>query len=151
MSDRYWRRENVCWFPLRLFSELYLSLQAIVFWGVSCIGYRSPSGKWGTSGCRGSSLGMLPFNIHAKAWSWVGNCDTLWRYRKSETKIPASSCLQGFPFCWVPGGTRTHDIQNHKQSCECLINPVFIGVSAIFDFLFAAILRLFTQGPILFQ
>lgn len=51
----------------------------------------------------------------------------------------------------VPGGTRTHDIQNHKQSCECLINPVFIGISAIFDFLFAAILRLFTQGPILFQ
>ena len=50
----------------------------------------------------------------------------------------------------VPGGTRTHDIQNHKQSCECLINPVLIGVSAIFDFLFAAILRLFTQGPILF-
>jgi len=39
----------------------------------------------------------------------------------------------------------------NKQTCECLINPVFIGVSAIFDFLFAAILRLFTQGPILFQ
>ena len=52
---------------------------------------------------------------------------------------------------WVPGRTRTVDIQNHKQTCECLINPVFIGVSAIFDFLFAAILRLFTQGPILFQ
>ena len=51
----------------------------------------------------------------------------------------------------VPGGTRTHDIQNHKQTCECLINPVFIGVSAIFDFLFAAILRLFMQEPILFQ
>ena len=40
---------------------------------------------------------------------------------------------------WVPGRTRTVDIQNHKQTCECLINPVFIGVSAIFDFLFAAI------------
>ena len=50
--------------------------------------------------------------------------------------------------CRVPGRTRTVDIQNHKQSCECLINPVFIGISAIFDFLFAAILRLFTQEPI---
>jgi hypothetical protein len=61
-----------------------------------------------------------------------------------------SGILNLFGF-WVPGRTRTVDIQNHKQSCECLINPVFIGVSAIFDFLFAAILRLFTQGPILFQ
>ena len=59
-------------------------------------------------------------------------------------------CLSAMSL-WVPGRTRTVDIQNHKQSCECLINPVFIGVSAIFDFLFAAILRLFTQGPILFQ
>jgi hypothetical protein len=51
----------------------------------------------------------------------------------------------------VPGGTRTHDIQNHKQSFEHLESPVFIGISADFDFYFAAILRLFTQGPILFQ
>ena len=34
----------------------------------------------------------------------------------------------------VPGRTRTVDIQNHKQSLECLINPVFIGVSAIYAF-----------------
>ena len=60
-------------------------------------------------------------------------------------------CLSAMSPFGVPGRTRTVDIQNHKQSCECLINPVFIGVPAIFDFLFAAILRLFTQGPILFQ
>ena len=52
---------------------------------------------------------------------------------------------------WVPGGTRTHDIQNHKQSFEYLESPVFIDISADFHFYFAAILRLFTQGPILFQ
>ena len=65
----------------------------------------------------------------------------------AKKKTPPQSDV----FFWVPGRTRTVDIQNHKQTCECLINPVFIGVSAIFDFLFAAILRLFTQGPILFQ
>ena len=67
-------------------------------------------------------------------------------YNKKKEDIALQQCLFR-----VPGGTRTHDIQNHKQSCECLINPVFIGVSAIFDFLFAAILRLFMQEPILFQ
>ena len=69
---------------------------------------------------------------------------------KCQTPCEQENNLQEY-FGRVPGGTRTHDIQNHKQSCECLINPVFIGVSAIFDFLFAAILRLFTQEPILFQ
>ena len=77
-----------------------------------------------------------------------------------KCKSPAISRITGL-FLGVPGGTRTHDIQrsaagrlqgkNHKQSFEYLESPVFIGISADFDFYFAAILRLFTQGPILFQ
>ena len=60
-------------------------------------------------------------------------------------------CLSAMSSFGVPGRTRTVDIQNHKQSFEYLESPVFIGISADFDFYFAAILRLFTQGPILFQ
>jgi hypothetical protein len=41
----------------------------------------------------------------------------------------------------VPGGTRTHDIQNHKQVVESLGTPVFIGISAFLHFAFAPILR----------
>jgi len=59
--------------------------------------------------------------------------------------------LQGFVFLRVPGRTLTHDIQNHKQIAECLKVLVFIGISADFEFRFAAILRLFMQEPILFQ
>ena len=41
----------------------------------------------------------------------------------------------------VPDGTRTHDIQNHKQVVELPRTPVFIGISAFPLFAFAPILR----------
>ena len=41
----------------------------------------------------------------------------------------------------VPGGTRTHDIQNHKQVVEFIGLPVFIGILAFPYFAFAPILR----------
>ena len=50
-----------------------------------------------------------------------------------KCKSPVISLITGL-LLRVPGRTRTVDIQNHKQSCECLINPVFIGVSAILGF-----------------
>ena len=84
----------------------------------------------------------------------VGRChigNRAVRHRMTNFDSEKGTVFIRFPCFGVPGRTRTVDIENHKQSCECLINPVFIGVSAIFDFLFAAILRLFTQGPILFQ
>ncbi len=41
----------------------------------------------------------------------------------------------------VPSGTRTHDIQNHKQVVELPRTPVSIGISALLRFAFAPILR----------
>ena len=41
----------------------------------------------------------------------------------------------------VPGGTRTHDIQNHKQVVKFIGIPVFIGISAFPLLAFAPILR----------
>ena len=60
-------------------------------------------------------------------------------FRCLKTKIPVSFWLTGIRFRRVPGGTRTHDIQNQKQVVESLGTPVFIGISAIFNFWFAAI------------
>ena len=84
-----------------------------------------------------------------KSWSQTNKLDLVFLKLKNGNPF----VYWEFPIFlgWVPGRTRTVDIQNHKQICECLKIPLFIGVSAVFDFWFAAILRLFTQGPILFQ
>ena len=42
---------------------------------------------------------------------------------------------------WVPGRTRTVDIQNHKQVVKFIGIPVFIGISAFPLLAFAPILR----------
>jgi hypothetical protein len=42
---------------------------------------------------------------------------------------------------WVPGGTRTHDIQNHNLIPAPLEIPLFMRKVNDFDFIFAPILR----------
>ena len=37
-----------------------------------------------------------------------------WIWSILGTKIPANYLIVNGFYCWVPGGTRTHDIQNHK-------------------------------------
>ena len=42
--------------------------------------------------------------------------------------------LRGF-LPWVPGGTRTHDIQNHNLKAENLVNPFVYNRSVVCRFL----------------
>ena len=54
---------------------------------------------------------------------------------------PLFTGISRFYLPWVPGRTRTVDIQNHKQVVEFIGLPVFIGILAFPYFAFAPILR----------